>query len=135
MNYRNTFGVVPRAYFPQETFPFDYYNKEYVPNILDQRGNTPGFPAEMRYREFPRYWKEHCNPEYIDIKADGAEIVRQVDTQKIYIGDNYTSMVSDVPFDPYYNAMLTSFLQETNYFSEDDHKYYPVPHSRYTSYY
>lgn len=127
--------LVPRANHPQQTFPFHLYNQNYVPNLLDQRGNTPGFPAEMRYREFPRYWKEHCNPEYIDIKADAAEIIRQQNTQLVYIGDNNTSMTSDVPFDPYYQSMLTSFLQDTNYFSEDNHKYYPEPHTRYTSYY
>lgn len=126
----NNFDVIPRANIPQETINIDWYTRQYVPTILDQMGNTPGFPNQMFYREMPRYWKEHVNPEYVDIRVEGANLIKQIDTQLVYIGDNHQSMAPDVPFDPVYQSQLQEFLKVSNYFSEDNHKYYPEPHTR-----
>lgn len=119
----------------QEVFPWDYYTGVTIKPYQNQRGNTPGHPAEFHFLGLPYYSKNHCNPEYVDIHADGAEIIKQRDTQLTYIGDNYKSLTYDIPFDPHYQGMIKGFLREVGYYTEDNQKYYPEPHDRYTSYY
>lgn len=115
----------------QRVFDWDLFQGTYIKPFQNQRGNTPGYPAEFHFLGLPYYSKNNCSPEYVDIHADGAEIIRQDGKQIAYNMDNYQSLVYDYPFDPTYQKMVSSFLAQVGYYTEDNSKYYPEPHAKF----